>query len=270
MDELHEKMDALRSCLKELESIAVAFSAGIDSTFLLKTAHDTLGSRVIAITSCSRFFPAREQKAAETFCQKEGIPHFIVESDELEISGFRENPPERCYLCKHALFSRILQTAAAEGARYVAEGSNLDDLDDYRPGMSAIAELGVKSPLLQAELTKADIRALAREMGLPVWDKPSFACLATRFVYGERITEEKLSMVDRAEQRLLDLGFHQVRVRIHDRTARIEIHPSEFQRIIQPELSGPLSRYLHELGFLYVALDLDGYRTGSMNRMLDI
>ncbi len=268
MDERHEKLHTLKSCLRELGNVAVAFSAGIDSTFLLQVARDTLGDNVIAVTSGSRFFPLREQAAAEAFCAGQGIPHFIVTSDELEIPGFRENPPRRCYLCKHALFSRILQVAAEKGARYVVEGSNVDDLTDYRPGMKALAELGVQSPLLRARLTKADIRALAKEMGLPVWDKPSFACLATRFVYGERITEEKLARVDRAEQRLLDMGFHQVRVRIHGEMARIEIQPSEFSRIVQPEISGPLTRYLRELGFLYVTLDLEGYQTGSMNRVL--
>lgn len=269
MDELTIKKQRLEDNLRELGSVAVAFSSGVDSTFLLKVAHDVLGENAVAVTARSCSFPAREAQEADAFCHSQGIAQIIVDFDQLSVEGVRENPKNRCYLCKKALFSKLCRIAAERGIPYVAEGSNMDDNGDYRPGMAAVRELGIESPLQKAALTKAEIRALSREMGLPTWDKPSYACLATRFVYGETITEEKLAMVDKAEQRLIDLGFRQTRVRIHDRLARIEVERDEFARLIQPQITEPLTRYLHELGFLYVALDLDGYRMGSMNKTLE-
>lgn len=266
MDLVHEKMQALQNDLKELGSVAVAFSSGVDSTFLLKVAHDLLGDKAIAITARSCSFPEREQREAKEFCEKEGITHIVVESEELAIEGFAQNPKNRCYICKKELFTKIQAIAAEHGIAYVAEGSNTDDLGDYRPGLQAVAELGVKSPLRKAELSKEEIRLLSKELGLPTWDKQSFACLSSRFVYGETITEEKLKMVDKAEQRLLDLGFRQVRVRIHGNLARIEVMPQEFSLLL--EHAAELNRYLQELGFVYVTLDLGGYQTGSMNRTL--
>lgn len=268
MDTLHQKKQALEAYLRELGSVAVAFSSGVDSTFLLKVAHDLLGEKAIAVTARSCSFPKRELEEATAFCASEGIRQIVVDSEELSIEGFRQNPPNRCYLCKRELFTKIREIAAANGMAYVAEGSNLDDNGDYRPGLQAVAELGIKSPLREVNLTKAEIRLLSKELGLPTWEKPSFACLASRFVYGETITEEKLSMVDRAEQRLLDMGFRQVRVRVHDSLARIEVDPSEFSKILEGNTAAELERYLRELGFAYVALDLGGYKTGSMNRTL--
>ena len=276
MDTIHEKKQHLESYLRELGSVVIAFSSGVDSTFLLKTAHDILGEKAIAVTARSCSFPVRELNEAKAFCEAEGIKHIIVESEELSIDGFRQNPKNRCYLCKRELFTKILDIAKEHGISYVAEGSNMDDNGDYRPGLIAVAELDVKSPLREAQLTKDEIRQLSKEMNLPTWEKQSFACLSSRFVYGETINEEKLSMVDKAEQRLLDLGFHQIRVRIHESSygnnkgyiARIEIDRSEFEKIIQPEISEQLDEYLHELGFLYVTLDLNGYQMGSMNKTI--
>ena len=264
-DALHEKLRKLKEYLSELGSVAVAFSSGVDSTFLLRTAHEVLGDDVIALTARSCSFPGRELKEAEEFCKSEGIRHIIIESEELAIDGFKQNPKNRCYLCKKELFSKMIQTVKEEGIKFVAEGSNLDDNGDYRPGLKAIAELGIKSPLREAGLTKDDIRALSKEMRLKTWDKPSFACLASRFVYGETITEEKLAMVDKAEQLLLDLGFRQVRVRIHGDIARIEILPAEFSKLMEDAVRDKVNSTLKNLGFSYVAMDLEGYRSGSMN-----
>lgn len=269
MDALHEKKQHLESFLRELGSVVVAFSSGVDSTFLLKVAHNVLGEKVIAVTAQSCSFPARELDEAKAFCEAEGIKHIIVDSEELSIEGFSQNPKNRCYMCKHELFTKIRRIAEEQGIPYIAEGSNMDDNGDYRPGLIAVAELEVKSPLREVKLSKADIRQLSKEMELSTWDKQSFACLSSRFVYGETITKEKLSMVDRAEPKLLDLGFHQVRVRIHGNIARIEIDRSEFDRIIQPEISELINQYLYELGFRYVTLDLGGYQMGSMNKTLD-
>ncbi len=268
MEELDGKQDCLRNHLKSLGSVAIAFSGGVDSTFLLKTAHDVLGDNVLAVTARSCSFPERELREAKTFCAKNGIRHLVCESEELEIEGFSKNPPDRCYLCKSELFTKIWEIARREGIPHVAEGSNLDDKGDYRPGLIAVREQNVLSPLRHAGLSKADIRTLSRKLGLPTWNKASFACLSSRFVYGESITEEKLAMVDKAEQFLLDRGFHQVRVRIHQRIARIEVEPEEFPRFLENGLAAETSRTLKELGFSYVTLDLAGYRTGSMNDSL--
>ena len=228
MDLLHEKYSILQSRLSELGSLAVAFSGGVDSTFLLRVAHDVLGDRALAVTAAPPFVPVREQKEAADFCRTAGIRQIVIPPDALDMNSIRHNPPDRCYHCKRIIFSRIIEAAGQNGIRHVAEGSNTDDTGDYRPGMRAIRELGVLSPLLDAGLSKSDIRVLSRELDLPTWDKPSFACLASRFVYGEAITDERLAMVDRAEQLLLDLGFRQFRVRIHGDLARVEILPADF------------------------------------------
>jgi uncharacterized protein len=267
---LQEKYQALQDDLSAMGGVAVAFSGGVDSTFLLKVAHDVLGERCLAVTASSCSFPERERKEAAEFCQKNGIVHVICPSEELDIEGFRQNPKNRCYLCKHELFEKIWVIAKEHGLPHVAEGSNLDDEGDYRPGLVAVKELGVSSPLRKAGLSKEEIRQLSRQLGLATWNKQSFACLSSRFVYGETISEEKLSMVDKAEQLLLDLGFHQVRVRIHGTIARIEVLPAEFSKLMEETTRATVYQTLKNLGFTYVTLDLGGYRTGSMNETLSI
>ncbi|MBR1691695.1 MAG: ATP-dependent sacrificial sulfur transferase LarE [Lachnospiraceae bacterium] len=263
-----EKLEQLKEYLRQLGSVAIAFSSGVDSTFLLRVAHDTLGENVIAVTAMSCSFPKRELNEAKDFCQKENIRHIVCESEELKIEGFCQNPKNRCYLCKKELFEKIGEIAARNHIEHVAEGSNMDDNGDYRPGLIAVSELGVKSPLRHVELNKEEIRYLSRKLGLPTWDKQSFACLSSRFVYGETITEEKLGMVDQAEQLLLDKGFHQVRVRIHGTIARIEILPEEFEKLMQEEIRSEIMEKFKKYGFTYVTLDLQGYRMGSMNETL--
>lgn len=269
MHNLQEKYTNLKQYIQQLGSVAIAFSGGVDSTFLLKTAHDVLGDAVIAVTASSCSFPKRELEEAKEFCRKEGIRHFICESEELHIEGFAQNPKNRCYLCKSELFTKIKEIAEEHQIQFVAEGSNMDDNGDYRPGLIAVKELEVKSPLREACLNKEEIRQLSKELGLPTWNKQSFACLSSRFVYGETITEEKLGMVDAAEQFLLDLGFRQVRVRIHGKIARIEIEESEFEKLFRGGYFTTINQQLKEYGFTYVTLDLGGYRMGSMNDTLE-
>jgi len=268
MDTIYKKYDLLKDYIASLGSVAVAFSGGVDSTFLLKAACDALGDRVIAVTASSCTFPARELKEATKFCQDNNIKQIICRSEELDIDGFRQNPKNRCYLCKRELFTKIWDIAKENRMNAVIEGSNLDDDGDYRPGLIAVKELGVKSPLRETQFTKDEIRQMSKELGLPTWNKQPFACLSSRFVYGETITEEKLNMVDQAEQLLLDLGFHQVRVRIHDMMARIELLPSEFEKLLQEDVRQLVYSRLKDLGFTYVTMDLGGYKTGSMNATL--
>lgn len=265
---LNEKFDLLKSNIEKMGSLAVAFSGGVDSTFLLKVAHDVLGDNVLAITARSATFPEREFKEAVEFAKSIGAKHEIIVSEELDIEGFSDNPTNRCYLCKNELFTKIKESAERHGIKYIADGSNVDDLGDYRPGLQAIKELGVVSPLREAGLTKDDIRTLSKEMGLPTWDKPAFACLSSRFPYGNKITREKLEMVDKGEQFLLEKGFKQVRVRHHGDLARIEVATSERSKFFDEKLMDSIYEAFKGFGFTYVSLDLKGYRTGSMNETL--
>lgn len=267
MDDLQQKLEKLKSYFKELGSVAVAFSGGVDSTFMLAVAASVLSQdKVLAVTVVSDFIPEREKSEATNFCVQRKIKHITLPVDVLKIDGVAQNPKNRCYPCKYALFTEIKKIADGNGIKYVCEGSNVDDMSDYRPGMKAIAELGIKSPLRYAEMTKQNIRDLSKEMNLPTWDKPSFACLASRFAYGEEITTEKLKRVEKAEQFLADLGFNQFRVRLHGEMARIEVLPDDFSKIIT--LKDKIHAKLKNLGFSYVTLDLCGYRTGSMNETI--
>jgi len=268
MEPLYEKQQQLEKILAGLSSAAVAFSGGVDSTFLLYVANRVLGGRVLAITARSVSFPRRELEEARAFCQRHGIEHMIVDSEELDIEGFCHNPPNRCYLCKTELFTKIKAMAREKGIAQVLEASNADDAGDFRPGLTAVAEQGVLSPLRQAGLGKEDIRRLSQELGLPTWNKQSFACLSSRFPYGETITPERLRMIDQAEQFLLDLGFHQIRVRFHGNLARIETDQAGFRKMADEALRQDIYRKFKEIGFVYVALDILGYRTGSMNETL--
>ncbi len=265
---VHDKLENLKNIIKRQNSAVVAFSGGVDSTFLLKVSAEVLGDKVVAVTAHSSTYPERELREATEFAEQNSIRHRVIISEELDVEGFSDNPVNRCYLCKNELYEKIKEVADEEGMEYIFEGSNVDDLGDFRPGMQAVREHGVISPLREAQLTKEEIRTLSKEMGLKTWDKQAFACLSSRFPYGEKITRERLQMIDRAEQFLLDLGFKQVRVRFHKDIARIEVTQESFEKIIQPAVREKIYTEFKKIGFMYTALDLKGYRTGSMNEGL--
>ena len=267
-EDLFNKYDELKKMLQGFGSVAVSFSGGVDSTFLLYAAKEALGENAIAVTVRSHSFPKREFGEAKALCESLGVRQLICEVDELEIEGFSQNPRNRCYLCKHKIFEKIREIAEREKITVIAEGSNLDDNGDYRPGLRAIEELGIQSPLRSIGFTKKEIRELSAYFKLPTWDKPSMACLSSRFVYGETITKEKLEMVEKAEQLLKDLGFRQVRVRIHGDVARIEILPEEFEKMLSEDIRNRITASFKSYGFGYVTMDLTGYRTGSMNEVI--
>ena len=264
-EEVLNKYEGLKEYLRKQGSVAVAFSGGVDSAFLMYVSKEALGSKTAAVTAKIHSVPERELKEAKEFCLKYDICQIILEADELKIEGFKNNPKDRCYICKRFLFSNMLKASKEAGYNEVVEGSNLDDEGDYRPGLRAIEELKIKSPLRECGFTKSDIREASRELGLPTWDKPSYACLASRFVYGEEITHEKLKMVERAEDFIRDLGFKQVRVRLHKDMARIEVLREDIERLTEEETRSRITKELKNAGFKYVTADLSGYRTGSMN-----
>ncbi len=261
---LRRKYDALQEILRELGSCVIAYSGGVDSTLLFAVAASVLGDRVLAVTALSETYPASELAAAREIAAKLGGRFMEVVSEELDIPGFRENPRDRCYFCKKELFGKLRGIADAEGLRYVLDGNNVDDQSDHRPGRRAAAELGVRSPLEETGFTKADIRELSRDLGLSTWDKPAYACLSSRFPYGTEITRDRVRQVGQAEEGLRTIGFRTLRVRYHGNVARVELGPGEFPQAVGP-LRTEVIRIIKDAGFVYVSIDLEGFRSGAMN-----
>jgi len=268
---LQDKYERLKKIIEEMGSIVIGFSGGVDSTLLLKVAHDILKDKVIAVIGKSETYPEEEFNEAIKLAEFIGARYKIVTTEETDNLKFAENPPDRCYYCKTELFSKLKEIAEAEGIRWIADGTNADDVKDFRPGLRAVKENNIRSPLLEAGLTKNEIRELSRLLGLPTWDKPSFACLSSRFPYGMPIDREKLKKIDKAESFLRKLGLKVFRVRLIDEnTVRIETGKEEFKKFFEDDFRVKVVSELKNLGFIYITLDLEGYRTGSMNEVLKI
>jgi uncharacterized protein len=264
------KLDRLKNILSEMGKVLVAFSGGVDSSFLLKVARDVLGENVFAIIASSETYPEKEREEAIRLAKKLNVRFEVIQTKELENPDFFHNTPERCYFCKMELFTYLKKIADAQGIPYILDGSNYEDTSDFRPGVKAASELGVRSPLKEGGLVKNEIRQLSRLLDLPTWNKPSMACLSSRFPYYTEIEPASLKQVARAEEYLKRLGFTQVRVRHHGQIARVEVEPSEFQKIIDTKTRKEMIEYFKKLGYIYITLDLAGFRSGSMNEPLRI
>jgi len=262
------KLKFLKDILSEMGSVLIAYSGGVDSTFLLKVASSVLGNKLVAVTASSAIYPSRELGEARENAKLLGIKYLIIDTNELDDENFVSNTPERCYYCRRRLFSKLIKLAKQYRLNYVIDGSNYDDTSDFRPGMRAASEFGVRSPLKEARFTKAEIRTLSKEMDLPTWDKPSHACLSTRFPYGDRITREKLSKVELAEEFLMGFGLKQLRVRIHGDIARIEVLEDDMHIFLDRDISKEIINKFKALGYAYITLDIQGYKMGSMNKQL--
>ena len=266
---LAEKRDRLLSILKGYGSLLVAYSGGVDSSFLLAMACEALNTNLIAVTSASPFYPESETSDARDFAASLGVEHLIIHSSTMDRTDVTANTKDRCYLCKKYLMEELLKIAGRRGIRHVAHGANIDDLSDYRPGFTATQEMGIKAPMVEAKLTKSDIRRLSKEMNLVTWDKPPMACLASRIPYGTPITEKDLKMVEQAEKVLFDLGFIACRVRMHGKVARIEVETGDIDRLMDQKTRFVVIEELRKIGFSHVAVDLEGYHQGSLNRLLE-
>jgi len=267
MDNIQAKYEQMGKTLEALDKVVVAFSGGVDSTLLLKAAVEFLGKeRVLAITADSETYPQREKEEAIVLAREIGAHHEVIQTSELDIPGYAANPTNRCYFCKNELFSHLIPIAKERGYEHVVFGAIADDLGEHRPGLQAAHDRGVRAPLLETGITKAEIRHLSRKFGLRTWDKPSFACLSSRIPYGEQITLEKLTMIDQAEAFMMQLGFRQVRVRQHEKLARIEVTPDHLAEVVA--VADMVTAKLQDIGYAYVSLDLKGYRSGSLNEVL--
>ncbi len=268
MNPLEVKLEHLRGLFRPLQSLMVAFSGGVDSTFVLKVAHETIGERVLALTTTSPTMPDDDRISALEMARLIGARHLVIESNELEIPGYARNPIDRCYLCKHNLFTVCEAKARELQIDEIVDGLNLDDLHDYRPGIKAASEKRVRHPLVEAQMSKADIRELSRAMGLPTWDRPASPCLSSRFPYGTQITPEGLRQVEQGERLLHAMGFRVARVRFHGDVARLEVEADEIARLLEPVTRARVDSELKQLGFRFVAVDLKGFRSGSLNEGL--
>ena len=263
---MEEKFSKLQNILREMGSALIAYSGGVDSTFLIKVAKDVLGEKALAIIAASATFPRLELEEAERQAQDIGIGYLVIKTEELRNPSFYNNPPERCYYCKRELFGKLQEIAREKGFKFILDGTNQDDQNDFRPGRKAGREFKVRSPLFEAGLAKEDIRILSRELGLSTWDKPSQACLSSRFPYGEVISEEKLRIVEEGEEFIRSLGFRQVRLRHHGQLARLEVDQEDIPKFFDNGIGEKIKNKLIELGYLYITVDLEGYRTGSLNK----
>lgn len=269
-DDYLTKLEKLKNILRSTGGCAVAYSGGVDSTLLLAVAHEVLGDRCLAVIATSSTYPRREYNEAVSWVEQSGVPYVVIVSEELDIPEFGDNPPNRCYFCKRELFTKVREQAEARELMHIADGSNADDIHDHRPGMAASRELGVLSPLKESELTKHEIRQISREIyHLPTADKPAMACMSSRFPYGAQITREKLGQVERIEDLLFERGLRTIRARHHGEMLRLELGPEEVRMVQEPELKDELVRFAKAEGFIYITLDLEGFRSGSMNAVLE-